>query len=150
MFLYTEERTFDMLKSSKSARRRYTLRVSAALAAYIVSLSAALRFVGVEGVTGPLAYVLALLPGLSVAAVFWAIGRLLVEETDEYVRLLTVRQALVATAFTLSVSTMWGFLENFDLVPHVEAFYIAVLWFAGLGIGSCVNRLTMRDDAGIK
>jgi hypothetical protein len=40
---------------------------------------------------------------------------------------------------------MWGFLENFDLVPHVDAFYIAPLWFFGLGLGSLYNWLTLRD-----
>lgn len=134
-----------MARSNSPAQRRYLLRVSIAMAAYIVTLSLALRLVGTHSVTGPLAYLLALLPGLSVAGVFWAIGRLLVEEKDEYVRMLLVRQALVATAFTLSVSTMWGFLENFELVPHVDAFYIAVLWFGGLGLGSLYNRLTLRD-----
>lgn len=129
-----------------AAIRRYMLRISAALAAYIVTLTAALTFVGGGSVTGVAAYLLALLPGLSVAGMFWAIGRLLIEEKDEYMRLLLVRQSLVATGFTLSVATMWGFLENFGLVPHVDAFYIAVLWFAGLGLGSCVNRLTLRDD----
>jgi hypothetical protein len=116
------------------------------MAAYIVTLSAALRLVGNHIVTGPLAYLLALLPGVSIVAVFWAIGRLMVEEKDEYIRLLFVRQSLVATGFTLSVSTMWGFLENFDLVPHVDAFYIAVLWFGGLALGSLYNRLTLGDS----
>ena len=133
-----------MANNKSPAQRRYFLRVSAAMAAYIVTLTAALRFVGSGDVTGPLAYVLALSPGFSVAAVFWAIGRLLVEERDEYLRMLMVRQSLVATGFTLTVATMWGFLENFDLVPHVDAFYIAVLWFAGLALGTCVNALLLR------
>ena len=136
-----------MAKYRSAAQRRYSLRIGAAMAAYIVTLTAALTFVGGGSVTGVAAYLLALLPGLSVAGVFWAIGRLLVEETDEYMRLLLVRQSLVATGFTLSIVTMWGFLENFDLVPHVDAFYIAVLWFGGLGLGSCVNWLTLRDHA---
>jgi hypothetical protein len=134
-----------MAKYKSPAMRRYLLRLGAAMAAYIVTLSAALRLVGGHSVTGPLAYLLALLPGVSIAAVFWAIGRLMVEEKDEYIRLLFVRQSLVATGFTLSVTTMWGFMENFDLVPHVDAFYIAVLWFGGLGLGSFYNRLTLGD-----
>jgi hypothetical protein len=43
---------------------------------------------------------------------------------------------------------MWGFLENFDLVPHVDAFYIAVLWFGGLALGSCVNAVLLRRQGG--
>ena len=135
-----------MSRYRSPAIRRYQLRLGAALAAYIVTLSAALRFVGGGEVTGVPAYALALLPGLSVAAMFWAIGRLLVEEADEYIRMLMVRQALVATGLTLSVATMWGFLENLGLVPHVDAFYIAILWFGGLGVGACYNRLTLGDS----
>ena len=135
-----------MSRYKSPAIRRYQLRLGAALASYIVTLSAALRFVGGGEVTGVPAYALALLPGLSVAAMFWAIGRLLVEEADEYIRMLMVRQALVATGLTLSIATMWGFLENLGLVPHVDAFYIAILWFGGLGVGACYNRLTLGDS----
>jgi hypothetical protein len=125
------------------AQRRYVLRVAVAMAAYIVTLTLALRLVPSGAVSGPLAYLLALLPGLSVAAVFWAVGRLLIEEQDEYLRMLLVRQSLIATGLTLSLATVWGFLENFGLVPHIDAFYIAVLWFAGLGVGALYNRLTL-------
>jgi hypothetical protein len=128
------------------AQRRYVLRVAVATAAYIVTLTTAIHYVRDGGVTGPLAYLLGVLPGLSVAGFFWAIARLIVEEKDEYLRMLLVRQALVATGFTLSLVTIWGFLENLRLVPHVDAFYVAILWFFGLGVGSLCNRLTMRGD----
>jgi hypothetical protein len=121
------------------AMRRYILRLAVATTAYLVTLAIAVRFVGV--VEGPLAYLLALLPGVSVAGMFWAIGRLMIEEQDEYQRMLLVRQSLVATGFTLSVVTIWGFLENFNLVQHVDAFFIAVLWFFGLGIGAIANKV---------
>ena len=130
------------------AHKRYVLRVAIAMAAYIIFLTVALRFVARGDVAGPLAYVLGALPGLAVIGVFWAVGRLLIEETDEYLRMLLVRQTLVATAFSLSIATVWGFLENVRLVPHVDAFYIAILWFAGLGVGSLVNWLTLGDSGG--
>jgi hypothetical protein len=126
------------------AQKRYLIRLAISMGAYMATLSLALRLVGHGNVTGPLAYLLALLPGISVAGVFWAIGRLLVEESDEYLRVLLVRQTLVATAFTLTLTTMWGFLENFELVSHIDAFYVTVLWFAGLGVGSCYNWLAQR------
>lgn len=128
------------------AQRRYVLRVAIFTAAYIVTLTTAIHYVRDGGVTGPLAYVLGVLPGLSVAGFFWAIGRLIVEEKDEYLRMLMVRQALVATGLTLSLVTIWGFLENLGLVPHVDAFYVAIIWFFGLGVGSCFNWLTMRGE----
>ena len=129
-----------------AAQRRYVRRVAVSMACYMVALAAALHFVGKGHMTGPLAYLLGAMPGIAVIGVFWAIGRLLVEETDEYKRMLLVRQTLVATGFTLSIATVWGFLENVGLVGHVDAFYIAVLWFMGLGVGSAFNRLTLGDD----
>jgi hypothetical protein len=128
------------------AQRRYVLRIAIFTAAYLVTLTAAIHYVRDGSVTGPLAYVLGVLPGLSVAGFFWAIARLIVEEKDEYLRMLLVRQALVATGFTLTLVTIWGFLENLGLVPHVDAFYVAILWFFGLGIGSLWNRLSLRGD----
>ena len=121
------------------ARRRYAFRLAASMAGYVITLALAITFVRDGGISGPLAWLLALLPGLCVASVFWAFGRLLVEETDEYQRLLLVRQSLIATGFTLTIATLWGFLEMFGLVPHVDAFYLVVLWFLGLGIGGCFN-----------
>ena len=93
-----------------------------------------------NGVAG---YIAAVLPALPIIGIFAAIGRYLVEEQDEYVRMLMVRQSLWASGFALSVATIWGFLESFDLVSHIDAYYIAVLWFGGLGLGSCMNKLTL-------
>lgn len=136
------------LGTKNPAMRRYLRRLAISMTLYLVFLFLALRFV--NAVSGPLAYLLGALPGIAVLGVFWAIGRLLVEETDEYLRMLLVRQTLVATAFALSIATVWGFLENVRLVPHVDAFYITVLWFAGLGVGSLVNYLTLGDSGDCK
>jgi hypothetical protein len=138
-----------MAFSCSTAQKRYLRRILVATACYLVTLFVAVRFVGHGQVTGALAYLLGVLPGLSVAAFFWAIGRLLIEEKDEYLRMLAVRQVLVATGLTLSLVTIWGFLENLRLVPHVDAFYVAVLWFIGLGVGSLVNWLTLGDRGGL-
>lgn len=80
--------------------------------------------------------------------VFVAIGRLLTSLRDEYQRYLMTRQILIATGFTLSVATAWGFVESFGLLPHVPAFYATVLWFAGLGLGGCINALLERRGGG--
>lgn len=130
-----------MTRPTRSPRRRYALRLALGMAGYLVFLAIAVRLVRDGNATGTLAWVLALLPGLCVASVFWSFGRLLAEETDEYQRMLLVRQSLVATGFTLTVATLYGFLESFGLVPHVDAFYLVTLWFVGLGVGECWNAM---------
>jgi hypothetical protein len=129
------------------AHRRYVKRVLIAMVGYIATLFLAEYLIDDGGLTGPLAWLVALLPGLCVASVFWAIGRLLIEETDEYLRSLLVRQMLVATGMTMVIATIYGFLENYGLVGHVDAFYLTILFFVGLGVGSLVNRLTLGDGS---
>jgi hypothetical protein len=59
--------------------------------------------------------------------------------------MLMVRQTLWASGIALSLATVWGFLENFEVVGHIDAYYVAILWFAGLGIGGLINKLTLGD-----
>ena len=94
-------------------------------------------------VGGVLAWIVAILPALPIIGIFAAIGLYLVEEQDEYVRMLMVRQTLWASGFSLSIATVWGFLESFELVSHVEVYWVSVLWFGGLGLGNFANRLTV-------
>ena len=126
------------------AFRRYNLTVLALGAAYAIALVGAELLFKRHAVAGALAYVAAIAPALPIIGMFAAVGRYLWTEPDEYVRMLTVRQSLIASGFALSIATSWGFLESFDLVGHVDAYYVAVLWFLGLGVGGCVNAL-MRD-----
>jgi hypothetical protein len=127
------------------ALKRYNRTVIALSIAYVALLFTAELVIGRGHLAGPAAYVVGVLPALPIIGVFAAIGRYLVEETDEYIRFLTVRQTLIAGGLALSLATAWGFLESFDLVPHFDAYWIAVIWFAGLGIGACINKLLGRQ-----
>lgn len=131
-----------------AAMRRYLIRLFVLMSAYIAILIAAkLAFPHVPP-RGALAYALALAPALPLLGVFWAVFRLLVEESDEYMRLLLVRQTLFATAFCLVIMTVWEWLQNFDLVaPGNGGFGAAFWWFVGLGFGGLFNKLT-RGDSG--
>lgn len=125
----------------RRAITRYNRTVLGLSGAYAGLLIAAEVAIGRNGLTGPLAYLVAILPALPIIGVFAAMGRYLAEEPDEYQRFLTTRQTLVATGFALSLATIWGFLEAFGLAGHIDAYWIAVVWFGGLGLGSCVNKV---------
>lgn len=56
-------------------------------------------------------------------------------------RMLIVRQSLVATAFALVLATIYGFLTAFAEAPHLELYWVSVAWFAGLGVGAVANKL---------
>lgn len=125
-----------------SPRRRYRERMTVAMGVYVVGLFAAKYLTSRHLVDGMWVWVLALIPGLAIVGVLAAIALLIVEQEDEFIRWLLVRQTLIATAIALSISTVWGFLENFELVGHIDAYWIAVVWFLGFAVGGVVNRVT--------
>lgn len=126
-----------------SAWKRYNFRIVWLSLLYAAFLLGAVYGFKNHLLSGVGAYVAAILPALPIIGIFGAIGRYLVEEQDEYVRMLMVRQTLWASGFALSLATIWGFLESFDLAGHVDAFYIAVAWFGGLGLGAIINKVTL-------
>lgn len=128
-----------------AAHRRYSWRVYVALAAYVVTLLVADHLIVQRGLAGPAAVAVAFLPGVCVAAYFWALALFVVEEKDEYLRALLVRQVLVAMGVTMTVATLWGMLESFDLVPHVDAYLAIVVFCFGQALGALFNKLTLGD-----
>jgi len=130
------------------ALRRYITRLIVLMGIYLVTLFAAVRLFRADAVHGIVAYGLAILPAIPVIGVFWAVMRLLIEEPDEFIRMLHVRQCLFATGFCLTIMTVWEFLQNFDLVPPGNGgFGAAFFWFIGLGFGALYNRLTIGTAA---
>lgn len=109
---------------------------------YVLSLFAAKYLISRQLVDGPVVWILGTLPGLAVIGAFYAIAMLIVEQKDEFIRMLIVRKTLIGTAIALSMATVWGFLENFGLVTHIDAYWVAVIWFLGFGFGGLINRLT--------
>ena len=135
-----------MSRYKSPAMRRYVIRIAVLMSFYLITLLAASRAFRAELVSGPAAYALAVIPALPIIGVFWAVMRLLVEEPDEFMRLLMVRQALIAAGFCLTVMTIWEFLQNFDLVaPGNGGFGAAFFWFMGLGAGALYNWLTLGN-----
>ena len=126
------------------AIRRYMIRLIVLVLLYLSTLIGAVLLFKANAVSGPSAVLVAVLPALPVIGVFWAVMRYLVEEPDEFMRLLLVRQCLVATGFCLTIMTVWEFLQMFDVIPPGNGgFGAAFFWFIGLGFGGLYNKLTV-------
>ncbi len=127
--------------SKGEVNRRYIKRIALFTSLYLATLALATFASREYSPPLELRTFLSTLPGLAIAGMFWAIGRLIVEQTDEFIRMLTIRQSLWATGFALSAASVWGFLEQADIVIHVDAYWWAVVWFFGLGVGAVINRI---------
>ena len=127
------------------AWKRYNGRMIWLSLLYAVFLIAAVYGFKHQLFSGVEAYVAAILPALPIIGIFGAMGRYLIEEQDEYVRSLMVRQTLWASGFALSLATVWGFLDNFELVGHLDGYWIVVVWYFGLAIGAAMNRVMLGE-----
>jgi len=141
----TELMIFAFVKSLGRAKgkasQRYLARIAVVMAFYLLTLFLAENLIEDRGVTGPLAMFIALLPGLSFAGIIWIFGGLIVEEQDEFYRMLYVRQGLIATAISFTLAAVWGFLETYEQVQPVAAFWWPTIWCFGLGIGAVFNKI---------
>lgn len=125
-----------------SAQKRYIKRMAVVSILYLGAVFAAAGLIDEGDPITPVSVVIAAVPALGILGYFWALGRLLVEEQDEFMRMLFVRQMLTGAGIALSLAAVWGFLESFGQVPHVDAYWWPIAWFFGLGIGALVNKLT--------
>jgi hypothetical protein len=86
--------------------------------------------------TGPLAWLLAVLPALPVIGQLAVCGLYLAEEKDEFLRNLQIQAMLWGIGATLAVTTVWGFLENFAQVPHLYLYVVYPLFWFFVGIST--------------
>ena len=126
---------------SGAAYRRYMRRFIPSTAAYVVAIGLASLLIPDGAHASPLTVAIALLPGLGVVAIIWAMARLLIELDDEYLKLLEVRKALAATGVVLAVASVWGLLELYTDVPRLPVFFVFPLWCGGLLVGQLWNRI---------
>lgn len=130
------------------AYRRYARRMLPLSLVYVGAIALATRLIPANAAADAQTVALALLPGLAVIGWIWAMGRLLVELEDEYLRMLEVRKFLVATGLTLAVCSVWGLLQLFaPSVPKLPLFFVFPLWALCLFAGMLFNRLTLGRSA---
>lgn len=127
------------------AQRRYVGRMAVVATLYVAAIFLASSVIPKGAAATPLTVAIALLPGLAVTGFIWALGRYFAELSDEYLRLLEIRKALVATAVVLAVASSWGILEIYTDVPRLPIFWAFPIWCGGLIVGTIVNRLTLGD-----
>jgi hypothetical protein len=94
--------------------------------------------------TGPIAFVTVLLPVLPIGGMVTVMGLYLKEETDEFWRIQQTESALLAAGGVFILTTAWGFLEMFRLVPHIQLWLVFPVWAMLLGPASKIIRRRYR------
>lgn len=110
------------------AYRKYMWRFLPAMFGYVFLLLGATFYMQQQKPEGIVAVLVALAPSLPVMLAIRAVILLPREETDEYLRDGIYRAYSLATGGTLAICTVWGFLDLFRIVPHVEMWAVFGIW----------------------
>lgn len=136
------ERGGNLAGCNSPALSRYNRRGLLWAFGYVAALFFAISVNDWLKPAGPLLWLIAVLPALPILYFVWALYRYLIEETDEYLKMRYVSDALFGLGLLLIVSTIWGFLESFKVVPHVESWIVVPVWAIGLGLSQIRRRIS--------
>jgi hypothetical protein len=126
------------------AGRRYIYRLFPTMVLYIAFLYIAQWTFHHHHPTGLVVYLLAVLPALPLVATLAIVGLYIAEESDEFERSIIVQSMLWGLGGALSVSTIWGFLEDFANAPHISSFYVYIFFWIFMGLSQPFIRMRYR------
>ncbi|WP_114521304.1 hypothetical protein [Altererythrobacter sp. ZODW24] len=129
----------------------YTKGIMITSFAYIVGLGIAVSMNNRMELTGITAFLIALLPVIPILGMVYVMGKYLIDEKDEYLRHRAMIANVVGLGAVLSIGSFWGFLETFEIVPHVPGWWSVPIWAIGMGFAqgwmSLRDRTPAEDEA---
>jgi hypothetical protein len=131
----------------RPAYRRYTARFLPAMFGYVIFLMGAIYYWKEAHPEGLTAWLVGLAPSLPLLFAIRAITLLPREEEDEYLRDRTYRAYALATGGMLAICSIWGFLDLFEVVPHVQLWAAFPIWAVCLAIAQCMPHLGPKGRA---
>lgn len=126
------------------AGRRYLKRFIPAMVAYVVLIFGASFAFRDPGLTGPLAWAIAVAPAVPIVAVIAIMGLYLKEETDEFQRRVLAESMIWGFGVTLTVTTVSGFLEMYVHTPGLQSFWAFPIFCLAMGVSQLFVRRRYR------
>lgn len=120
--------------SDSPAMYTYNRRMMIAAIGYVLGLGIAISLWRNFELSTPIVLALSFLPTLPTFGMIWAMARYLLDESDEYLRHRTIIASVIGLGVVLGLGIFWGFLEMFELVPHIWAWWVLPVWALGQGV----------------
>ena len=121
--------------TASPALRRYNRGIALTSVGYMLGLGIAIYLWNNFTLPDPAIFAISLLPAIPTFAMIGVMGRYLAAEEDEYLRYRSVMASLWGLGLVLALGTFWGFMEMFQLVPHIWSWWVMPVWAIGMGIG---------------
>lgn len=133
------------IQQKSQAGRRYRRRFAIAMGLYVVLImGVSFLFGGPYEPKGPLAWLVALLPGLAIVGVIVAMGLYLKEEKDEFERAVLVESMLWGIGAVTALCSIWGLLEIYVGAPHLWIFMVGPIFCVAFGVAQPLIRWRYR------
>ncbi len=113
------------------AAKAYTFRTVFFMLGYVVALLLAVGG-ALDAIGGVSGWVLAAAVAAPVAGQIWA-TLAFIRDSDEFVAGVTARRFILAAGMTFALSVFWGFAEKFAGAPHVEGWWVYVVFWGLMG-----------------
>ena len=141
MIIYTSWKRHRILGTLSDAARKFWRRI--VISAGFMFLSYCLLAFGqmVGEWNTQVLQIIGLLPILGFAGMVWCIHQYPVDEDDEYLRSMSVRQLLIASFVTVMGGLVWSAAPELGLAEAPGLGLVVLFWFGGLGIGRLYNEL---------
>ena len=115
-----------------SAARAYTFRTVFFMLGYVVALVLAVGG-ALDAIGGVSGWILAAAVAAPVAGQIWA-TLAFIRDSDEFVAGVTAKRFILAAGMTFALSVFWGFAEKFAEAPHIEGWWVYVVFWALMGV----------------
>lgn len=114
-----------------SAAKAYTFRTVFFMLGYVAALVLAVGG-ALDAIGGVSGWILAAAVAAPVAGQIWA-TLAFIRDSDEFVAGVTARRFILAAGMTFALSVFWGFAEKFAEAPHVEGWWVYVVFWGLMG-----------------
>jgi len=117
-----------LMDQRRPAARRLVMRIASAIAFFLVISAAVTGYYKTMHPTGMATVLAALAPSVPLLFAIRAMMLFLKEESDEFLRSRMLEGWSLATGLALAVCTVWGFLDQFEVVPHLPLWTAFLIW----------------------
>jgi len=121
-----------LVTQMRPAARRLAGRAAIAVLLYLAVFAAVTWYYQARHPSGAAATLAALAPSIPLLFVIRALLLFLKEESDEFLRARMLEGWAIATCLTLAACALWGFLDQFEVVPHLPLWAAFPLWAGAL------------------
>jgi hypothetical protein len=127
-FLYWLTPRSPMMKLLRPTARRLVVRIVSPIVLYIAVFAAVTWYDRAMHPTGMAAALMALASAVPFLIAIRAVMLFVKEETDEFLRARMLEGWAIATGLALAACTVWGFLDQFGVVPHLPLWAVFPVW----------------------